>query len=115
MGLRPPRKIYELTGVGRETLAGWLERPVERLREMRLDFLLKLYFLHGADRAAERALLAGQIALCERYRQRLAERVAASAGFRRLVASSKLTAAEGTLAWLRGYAAELELAGAAAG
>ena len=110
VGLRPPRKIYELTDAGHAALQAWLQKPVERLREMRLDFLLKLYFLHVNDPAAERTLVDQQIALCERYRQRLAERVALGAGFPRLVASSKLTAAEGTLTWLRGYAAELATA-----
>ncbi len=114
VGLRPPRKIYELTPAGRAVLDAWLRTPVDRLREVRLDFLLKLYFLHQMDPAAEGALLAEQIARCEHYRDGLAARSLTAEGFGRLVAGSKLSAAQSTLAWLRGYLSELPSAVGAA-
>jgi PadR family transcriptional regulator AphA len=108
VGNRPPRKRYELTSPGSVELAGWLRRPVGRIREVRLDFLLKLYFLHQLDPAAERALLAQQIDVCERYEARLETALPGERGFPRLVALSKLSAATATLGWLRSYALELE-------
>lgn len=107
VGLRPPRKIYALTAAGRERLDAWLYATVERMRQVRLEFLLKLYFLHELDRDGERALLHKQIGVCETYRERLAGRVAVASGFERLVALSKLSAAETTTAWLDRYASEL--------
>jgi PadR family transcriptional regulator AphA len=108
VGNRPPRKLYELTPAGRLELSHWLRRPVGRIREIRLDFLLKLYFLHQLDPAAERALLAEQIDVCEGYESRLEAALPAETGFARLVALSKLSAATATLRWLRSYALELE-------
>ena len=110
VGNRPPRKLYELTAAGREELSRWLTLPVGRIREIRIDFLLKLYFLHQADPAAERDLIAGQIAVCEGYAARLEAALAGKNGFPRLVALSKLSAATATLNWLRSYAQELEQA-----
>lgn len=107
VGKRPPRKLYELTASGHNALRAWLAEPVDRIREIRLEFLLKLYFLHHADPAAERTLVARQIEVCERYEARLARGFAAQSGFPRLVARSKLSAAAATLDWLRTYAAEL--------
>jgi DNA-binding PadR family transcriptional regulator len=108
VGLRPPRKLYELSAAGAALLDSWLGEPVQRLREVRLEFLLKLYFLHVGDREREQTLLAKQIATCEEYRARLADREMRSTGFARLVAASKRSGAESTLRWLREYARELE-------
>ena len=108
VGLRPPRKIFALTDAGRMTIEAWLRTPVERMREVRLAFLMKLYFLHELDAAGEIELLRAQVEICEVYRARLAARVASSEGFARLVAMSKLSAAESTYNWLRTYAHELD-------
>ncbi|MGE0598619.1 MAG: PadR family transcriptional regulator [Dehalococcoidia bacterium] len=108
VGLRPPRKLYELTDSGREAIETWLDEPVQRLREIRLEFLLKLYFLHSMDREREQVLLARQIEICEEYHARLLRREAESLGFARLVAASKRSGAESTLNWLREYAWQLE-------
>lgn len=109
VGLNPPRRVFHLTEQGEALVDIWLRRPVARLREVRLDFMLKLYFLHQIDPAAEPGLLRGQIASCEAYLERVWSRLpGAEAGFERLVLGSKASAAEATLAWLRDYAAELD-------
>lgn len=41
---RPPRQICHLTSTGTEELHRWLAEPVARTREIRLEFLVKLYF-----------------------------------------------------------------------
>ena len=41
---RPPRQICHLTGSGDAELRRWLGEPVARTREIRLEFLVKLYF-----------------------------------------------------------------------
>ena len=107
-GKRPPRKVYVLTDAGRAAVENWLHEPVGRMRQVRLEFLLKLYFLHHSDVGAEAALLQRQLRVCEDYRARLSERANGTEGFPRLVAHSKLSAAEATIGWLESYAAELE-------
>ena len=107
VGLRPPRKTYVLTNEGRELVNDWLRRPVERMREVRLEFLLKLFFLDVIDRGALRTLLAKQISVCEEYLV-LVQSGGQESPFRRLVAQSKRSAAEGTLGWLKAYACEIE-------
>jgi DNA-binding PadR family transcriptional regulator len=41
---RPPRKMFELTEVGRAAFLDWLQKPVPQGRGLRLEFLAKLYF-----------------------------------------------------------------------
>lgn len=107
VGARPPRKIYALTADGEEAIRRWLDAPVLRIREVRLDFLLKLYFLHRMDPEAERELLDLQIDVCRDYLATL-DREPDSTPFLRLVHGSKRSAALGTLNWLRSYADELD-------
>jgi DNA-binding PadR family transcriptional regulator len=38
----PPRTVYAATAGGRERLRDWLARPVDHVRDMRAEFLLKL-------------------------------------------------------------------------
>lgn len=108
VGARPPRKRFDLTAAGRSLVDAWLREPVHQLRQIRLEFLVKLYVLHELDRAAEQELVAEQIAVVEGYREAVATRLAgATDNFERLVAGSKLAAAQGTLTWLRLYLDEL--------
>ena len=51
VGQRPPRKTYSLSETGTESLRNWLGEPVERMRQVRVEFLMKLYFLHAIDPA----------------------------------------------------------------
>jgi len=108
VGGRPPRKHYRLTPSGRQTVDEWLREPVQRLREVRLALLLKLHLLESLDPIAERQLLRQQIAVCEEYRAAAEARAnEAEDRFSRLVARSRLAAAESTIRWLRDYADEL--------
>jgi len=104
-GLRPPRTEYELTEVGVRALDRWLKEPVDRLRRVRVDFLLKVYFTRGHGRRALRALVDAQIAACEAYLAHLDERAAnlSADDFAHLVVESRTSAARSTLEWLRAY------------
>jgi len=110
VGLRPPRKTYALTDAGRDIVDAWLRRPVGRMREIRREFLLKLFFLDLIDQDARSELLQAQIDICQQYLAHVRAGFAQSA-FRRLVAESKASAAEATLGWLRAYSSELQGAG----
>ena len=105
VGNRPPRKIYSPSETGWETLRTWLRLPVYRLREVRLDLLLKLHLVGLLDPRAELALLDRQVAICERL---LAETTAGAAqvdgtAFAGLFQLSRASAAEASLRWLRDY------------
>ena len=107
VGRRPPRRLFELSERGQETFKQWLHRPVARMRDVRIAFLLKLFFLRKRDVAGATALLERQVVECEAYvaRWKAADR---SDEFRRLVADAKLSAAQATRDWLQRYAIELQ-------
>jgi PadR family transcriptional regulator AphA len=51
---RPARHLHTLTPEGRESLEAWVTTPVRSTREMRLEFLIKLWFARQQpDRATK--------------------------------------------------------------
>ncbi len=98
-GRRPPRKEYELTDEGEAVVEHWLRTPVERMREVRQEFLLKLHVLRRVDPPGWRALLDAQIEACRRYIDAI-DRRAGTGAFAELLRDSKRSAAEATLRWL---------------
>jgi DNA-binding PadR family transcriptional regulator len=57
---RPDRRIHTLAPAGRDLLERWLRAPVRATREIRLDFLLKLYFARRLDPGHRAALIRQQ-------------------------------------------------------
>jgi DNA-binding PadR family transcriptional regulator len=108
-GNRPPRKVYRLTEAGTEAVERWLKEPVERLRLVRQDFLLKLALLDRLGRHAERAaLIRDQLVRCRAYlvdveTQPVGTPVAA------LNRGARGSAARATIAWLESMLEPLEV------
>ncbi len=42
----PQRVVHRITSLGRRHLMSWLSQPVEHVRDLRIEFLLKLVLLH---------------------------------------------------------------------
>ena len=108
-GARPPRRIHRITPSGRAELARWLAEPVAHTREIRLEFLVKLYFARQRDPALAARLVAEQRETCLRLEASLAEQLAAldaadeadqARDFRRLVLELRLAQTRAAAAWL---------------
>jgi DNA-binding PadR family transcriptional regulator len=109
VGANRLRTILHLTEPGRAAFLAWLDQPVARMREVRQDFLLKLYFSQRAPEHDTLRLLDVQIQSCEAY---LAERTrergeAPVESFERLLGHMRVSGARATLDWLKEYRAEL--------
>jgi PadR family transcriptional regulator AphA len=110
-GARPPRRVYHLTAAGRAQLLRWLGEPVAHTREVRLEFLVKLYFARRLDPERATKLLAEQLATLQRIADSLTSQVeqfdheASSAdpadrGFTHLVLELRLSQTRAAIAWL---------------
>ncbi|MBN1488160.1 MAG: PadR family transcriptional regulator, partial [Anaerolineae bacterium] len=64
---RPPRKVYELTANGHQALMEWIQSPVEHGRDVRLEFLAKLYFAQKEGKEYVQTLLNQQQMACEEW------------------------------------------------
>ena len=111
-GPRPPRQVYEITPAGRAELGRWLGEPVAHTREIRLEFLVKLYFARRLDPALAARLLAEQLDTCLRLEQSLARQLDRletddspdmtldDRAFTRLVLELRLAQTRAAAAWL---------------
>jgi PadR family transcriptional regulator, regulatory protein AphA len=101
-GARPPRTLFCITDAGETHLRSWLALPVEPIRRMRLDFLLKLHFTARQSPAEARALVAGQLKVCEAYLSDLNGEIASLEpnSLERLIVESKRAAVDGFATWL---------------
>ncbi len=63
-GAKPPRKVYRATEKGRAEFSTWVTSAVPHIRDIRIDFMLKLYFARRAVPRKLGRLLQKQIVNC---------------------------------------------------
>ena len=100
---RPPRKVYSLTTAGRSAFEQWLTTPVIHGRQMRLEFLAKLYFAYRQGPAVVAPLLDQQVLTCRQWLAELQEQgnTAATADpFADAVHQFRITQVESFVTWL---------------
>jgi DNA-binding PadR family transcriptional regulator len=104
----PPKAIYTATAEGQATFDRWLRHPVGRMRDVRSDFLIKVYFALERDPDLARQLAEAQIAVCDSYASAIERELAetGSAPFDHLGLKSKLSAARSTKEWLEAWLSE---------
>ncbi|MGI8644197.1 MAG: helix-turn-helix transcriptional regulator [Thermomicrobiales bacterium] len=74
-GNRPPRRVHAVTDAGWNELRRWLAEPVAQTREIRLAFLLKLYFARRLDSELAARLISGQRDVCLRLVDSLSSQI----------------------------------------
>lgn len=113
-GNRPSRKIFRLTALGHDVFFSWLSQPVEKPRDIRMLFLIKLYFTRRFLSEQVGVLITRQIQACERFLIRLQAKkqpveeqpLYPSAEedvtfFNQVVLSARIHQTHSLLAWLR--------------
>ena len=100
----PPKAIYTATDAGDTAFNRWLRSPVGRMREVRLDFLIKLHFALKEDEVLASELLQSQIDATHDYLDEIEREQRALdvdlPDFDAIVLESKATAARITREWL---------------
>jgi DNA-binding PadR family transcriptional regulator len=106
-GIRPPRKIYHLTKAGHDVFTQWLVEPAEKPRDIRILFLIKLYFVQLYMPQQTQVLLEKQLQACQRFLNNLQtrkEQESAHKGettfFDHVVLSSRIHQTQALLDWM---------------
>jgi PadR family transcriptional regulator AphA len=107
-GARPPRKVFHITELGSETFLGWLTEPVVRPREIRILFLIKLYFVQRYMPHEIVSLIDREVESCRQFLERLearhtetAEATGDNAFFDHVVLRSRIYQTRSLLDWLQ--------------
>jgi DNA-binding PadR family transcriptional regulator len=99
----PPRKVYAITADGRESFRAWVRESVPAIRDMRVEFLAKLYFFRTLNLEGAGDLLEAQRLLCQEQLTELEERADGSSNdlFERIVNDFRRRRIQVTVDWLR--------------
>lgn len=98
---RPARKMLHLTAAGRAAFATWRETPVVHGRDLRQEFLAKLYFAQLEGPTSVRKLVAAQRVVSQKMMATLHERaVAAAHPYARLVYEFRYSQVKASFEWL---------------
>lgn len=106
---RTARRTVQVTEPGRHELRMWLTAPVAHTREIRLEFLVKLYFALQFEPALASRLVGEQQTSCLRFRETLLAEVESEEQrddrngpfrFSRLVQQMRIAQTEAALTWL---------------
>jgi DNA-binding PadR family transcriptional regulator len=98
---RPARKVFALTEAGTDELRRWLSEPVDKTRDIRLEFLLKLYLVYQTEPARAERLVQEQKAICDQFVTSLESQIEAERDeFRTLVLEMRLAQNRALAQWL---------------
>ncbi|MFW6076085.1 MAG: PadR family transcriptional regulator [Chloroflexota bacterium] len=98
---RPPRRILQPTSTGHQEIQRWLTEPVDKTREIRLEFLLKLYLARQLRPEAAEQLIEQQRTLCDGFIKSLESQLETEEDeFHRLVLEMRLVQNQALARWL---------------
>ena len=64
-GARPAKRVFTITQKGQGNFVEWISRPVGNIRDMRVEFMAKLYFVKELGLPGGEALIENQKAVCQ--------------------------------------------------
>lgn len=103
---RPSKRVFSLMPLGETRFREWLNSPTDHVRDLRIEFLAKLYFFKELDLERGSGLVAAQIAVLDEIKERLAaKRRAEQDAYKRLVYSFRISILKAWLTWLKEEAA----------
>jgi DNA-binding PadR family transcriptional regulator len=107
---RPAKRLLQLTAAGRTAFARWLQTPVQHGRDLRIEFLAKLFWAQQDGPAATQRLIAQQRAACEGWLREIQDERAtldSQQPYAMLVLQFRISQTEAMLRWLNECAATL--------
>ncbi len=107
----PPRRVFELTSLGREAFMDWVSSPVTTPRLIRQEFLAKLYFVSKKNADMVRQLIDKQCSVCQRWLTEFNTQMTASEpqSYRWTMYQYRLGQIEALQQWLESYRNDLDV------
>jgi DNA-binding PadR family transcriptional regulator len=106
----PDRKQYNITTAGRAAFHAWRSRPVQHVREIRMEFLAKLYFALENSSDSAKQLIESQKESCREWLKNMELRVKKlekSQNYEHIVMEYRITHLQAILDWLENLQKEM--------
>ena len=99
---RPSKRVFSIMPPGEKRFLDWLKSPTDHVRDLRIEFLAKLFFFHNLGLHGGEALVDAQIALLEQVKKGLMARSRAEKDdYTQLVYGFRISTLTGWLNWLK--------------
>ena len=100
---RPTRRVYRLTKVGLDAFFKWVVAPVNTPRQIRQEFMVKLYFARRESPQTMGTLVDNQLSMCEHWLEMQHQQLVAApdGSFNHAVDVYRLGQIQATAAWLQ--------------
>jgi len=99
---RPAKKIFSLTQTGKKRFLSWVQSPVQHVRDFRIEFMAKLFFIRELRLDLGDSLIDRQIDVLQEKRGGIeGSKEEITDPFERLLFSFKTTQSSAVLKWLR--------------
>jgi len=100
-GHRPQKKVYTLTDEGREAFLSWVGKPAEKIRNIRTEFLSKLFLIRKLRLDMEITLITAQLKICKTRKKCIDGDTPAGTGtFKDMISLYRHTMIDATIRWL---------------
>ena len=98
---RPSKRVFSLMPTGEKAFMGWLKSPTGHVRDLRIEFLGKLFFFDRLSLKGGAKLIEAQVRLLQQVRERIQQREKTEKDlFNKLVFGYKMATLEAWLEWL---------------
>ena len=104
-GSRPVKKTFRITTAGRNAFIAWVQAPTPHLRDLRIEFMTKVFFWGFLGLPDGLDLVQKQIHVLEKLRGKVKKRRSEQAeGYRKLVLGFRHTQFDAAIDWLNSEA-----------
>lgn len=98
---RPSKRVFSVSPAGKKTFLDWVYSPTDHVRDLRIEFLAKLFFLHRLSLKGGSRLIEKQCKILEEIRKSIQHRKRREKDpYDLLVLESKIVSVEAWLRWL---------------
>ena len=98
---RPSKRIFSLTSGGKKVFMDWLKSPTEHVRDLRIEFLAKLFFFDMLSLKGGNELIKAQVQVLKQMKERIQQKQEKEKDpFNKLVLGFKMVTVESWLQWL---------------
>ncbi len=99
---RPSKRVFFLTKKGKETFQNWLSTPSNHVRDLRVEFLAKIFFIKKLSMPGGVELLERQIEVLRKNRKKMVSKEKEEEDpYRKLVFGFKRVTIDAWLEWLK--------------
>ncbi len=99
-GNRPPRRVFRITEKGERFFTDWISRPVNNIRDLRVEFIAKLYFFKDLKLSGGEKLVEGQKTVCQGLLDSADLSTRGRSEFTRLLSDFRSSQIKSIISWL---------------